>query len=40
MRGSEFGLDGVNLLYYDFNKINLNRGGSYIEPGKWIKGKR
>ena len=40
MRGSEFGFDGVNLLYYNFNKISLNRGGSYIEPAKWIKDKR
>ena len=40
MRESEFGFDGVNLLYYDFNKISLNRGGSYIEPAKWIKDKR
>ena len=40
MRGSEFGFDGVNLLYYVFNKISLNRGGSYIEPAKWIKDKR
>ena len=40
MRGSEFGFDGVNLLYYDFNKISLNRGGSFIEPAKWIKDKR
>ena len=40
MRGLEFGFDGVNLLYYDFNKIRLNRGGSYIEPAKWIKDKR
>ena len=40
MRGSEFGFDGINLLYYDFNKISLNRGGSYIEPAKWIKDKR
>ena len=39
-RGSEFGFDGVNLFYYDFNKISLNRGGSYIEPAKWIKDKR
>ena len=31
MRGSEFEFDGVNLLYYDFNKISLNRGGSYID---------
>ena len=40
MRGSEFGFAGVNLLYYDFNKISLNRRGSYIEPAKWIKDKR
>ena len=40
MRGSEFGFDRVNLLYYDFNKITLNKVGSYIEPGKWIKDKR
>ena len=40
MRGSDFEFDGVNLLYYSFNKISLNRGGSYIEPAKWIKDKR
>ena len=40
MRGSEFGFDGVNLLYYGFNKISLNRAGSYIEPAKSIKDKR
>ena len=40
MRGSEFEFDGVNLLYYDFNKISLNRGGSYIESAKWIKNKK
>ena len=40
MRGSEFEFDGVNLLYYDFNKIGLNRGGSYIESPKWIKNKK
>ena len=40
MRGSDFEFDGVNLLYYNFNKINLNRGGSYIEPAKWIKDKK
>ena len=37
LRGSEFEFDGVNLLYFDFNKISLNRGGSYIESAKWIK---
>ena len=31
MKGSEFEFDGVNLLYYDFNKVSLNRGGSHIE---------
>ena len=25
MRGSDFEFDGVNFLYYDFNKISLNR---------------
>ena len=28
MRGSEFEFDGVNFLYYDFNKTSINRGGS------------
>ena len=26
MKGSNFKFDGVNFLYYDFNKISLNRG--------------
>ena len=37
MRESDFGFDGVNLFYYDFNKISLNRGGSYIDSPKWLK---
>ena len=40
MRGSDFEFDGMHLLYYDFNKISLNRGGSYIESAKWIKDKK
>ena len=40
MRGSDFEFDGVNLLYYDFNKISVNRGGSYIDSAKWIKNKK
>ena len=40
MRGSDFEFDGIHLLYYDFNKISLNRGGSYIESVKWIKDKK
>ena len=39
MRGSELEFDGFNLLYYNFNKISLNRVGSYIESAKWIKNK-
>ena len=37
MRGSEFEFDGVNFLYYDFNKTSINRGGSYIDSPKWLK---
>ena len=40
MRGSNFEFDGIHLLYYDFNKISLNRAGSYIESAKWIKDKK
>ena len=40
MRGSDFEFDGVNFLYYDFNEISLNRGGSYIDSPKWLKDKR
>ena len=32
MRGSDFEFDGV--LYYDFNKISLNRSGSYIDSSQ------
>ena len=34
MRGSGFVFDGVNFLYYDFNKISISRGGSYIDSPK------
>ena len=40
MKGSDFEFDGVNFLYYDFNKISLNRGGSYIDSPKWLKYKK
>ena len=40
MRGSDFEFDGVNFLYYDFNEINLNRSGSYIDSPKWLKDKK
>ena len=40
MRGSEFEFDGVNFLYYGFNKTSINRGGSYIDSPKWLKDKK
>ena len=40
MKESEFVFDGVNALYYDFNKISLSRGKSYIDSPKWIKNKK
>ena len=40
MRGSEFEFDGVNFLYYNFNKTSINRGGSYIDSPKWLKDKK
>ena len=40
MEGSGFVFDGVNVLYYDLNKISLNRGGSYTESPKWIEDKK
>ena len=40
MTGSEFEFDGVNFLYYDFNKTSINRGGSYIDSPKWLKDKK
>ena len=40
MRASEFEFDGVNFLYYDFNKTSINRGGPYIDSPKWLKEKK
>ena len=40
MRGSDFVFDGVNFLYYDFNKISVNRGESYIDSPKWLRDKK
>ena len=40
MRGSDFAFDGINFLYYDFNKISISRGGSYIDSPKWLKNKK
>ena len=40
MKRSDFEFDGVNFLYYDFNKKSINRGGSYIDSPKWLKDKK
>ena len=40
MRESEFIFDYFQLLYYKCHKINLNRGGSYIDSPEWIKNKK
>ena len=40
MKVSDFEFDGVNFLYYDFNKTSINRGGSYIDSPKCLKDKK
>ena len=40
MRGSDFEFDGINFLYYNFYKTNINRGVSYIDSPKWLKDKK
>ena len=40
MKGSEFVFDGVNALYYDLNKISLDRGGSHIKSPEWLSAKK
>ena len=37
IKGSEFIFDSVDVLYYNFNKISLNRGEPYIDSPKWLK---
>ena len=40
MKGSNFEFDEINFLYYDFNKTNIYRGGTYIDSPKWLKDKK
>ena len=40
MRGSDFIFNGVSYLFYDFNRVSINKGGSYIESPKWLKDKK
>ena len=37
MRESEFIFDRVDALYYNLNKINSSRVGSYIDSPEWLK---
>ena len=40
MKRSEFVFDYIYLLYYKCQKMNPNRGGSYIDSPDWIKNKK
>ena len=40
MKGSEFIFDSVDVLYYDLNKIRLNKAGSYKNSSEWLKNKK
>ena len=40
VKGSDFIFKGVNYLFYDFNRITISKGGSYIESPKWLKDKK
>ena len=40
MRDSDFIFNGVNYLFYDFNRVSIGKGGSYIESPKWLKDKK
>ena len=40
MRGSDFIFNGINYLFYNFNRVSISKGGSYIESPKWLKDKK
>ena len=40
MKGSEFIFGVADVLYYDLNKVSLNRGGSNIDSPEWLKNKK
>ena len=37
MKGSDFVFNGINYFYYDFNRVSICKGGSYIDSPKWLK---
>ena len=40
MKESDFIFDSVQLLYYKYQKVNFDRGDSYIDSPDWIKKKK
>ena len=40
IKGSDFIIDSVQLLYYKCHKINFKRGGTYIDSPAWTKKKK
>ena len=40
MKGNEFIFDSADVLYYDLNKISLNRDGPYIDSSDGLKNKK
>ena len=40
MKGSDFVFNGINYFYYDFNRVSISKGGSYIESPKWLRDKK
>ena len=40
MKSSDFIFDYIDSLYYKCHKVNLIRGGSYIDSTDWIKTKQ
>ena len=40
MKGSEFVLDNIDLLYYHLQKIGLKRGRSYKDSPEWLKNEK
>ena len=37
IKGSELIFGSADVLYYDFNKVSLSSGGSYIDSPEWLK---
>ena len=40
MKSSDLVFNGINDFYYDFNRVSICKGGSYIDSPKWLKDKK